>query len=421
MRNQMSSTKKNYFDRVLWVVLDGVGAGATPDAELFNDKNANTLAHCAQALKERFGRQIQLPNLRTLGLGKITHIPGVSDINNPHIKGAYGKALEKSKAKDTSSGHWEMAGLVVEDPFTIYPQGFTQEILERWCKECQLPGVLGNKAASGTDILIELGEEHLRTLKPIVYTSGDSVWQVAAHEEAFGLDRLYEICEKARVLCDELNIGRVIARPFIGNPKDGVPFTRTYNRKDYASPPFQKTYLDALVEKNISTLGIGKISSIYADQGIQKNVSTKGNTDGLATLLKSMQSQKKGLLFCNLIDFDMLYGHRRDVLGFADALEEFDRTLPYIYRFMSFNDLLILTADHGNDPTAPGSDHTREYAPILVYHPRIQDGGVDLGIRSSFADMGATIYHALTGEEKPASYTHLVGTSFLESLLQRKI
>lgn len=410
-------TNTAQFDRVLWVVLDGVGAGELPDAHQFGDQGSNTLGNCADALIKKYNRQIQLPNLRTMGLGKITDIPGVSDIKNPNIKGAFGKAIEKSNAKDTSSGHWEMAGLVVEDPFAVFPNGFSQEVLDRWCKECNLPGVIGNKAASGTEILVELADEHIRTLKPIVYTSGDSVWQVAAHEEVFGLERLYEICEKARLICDELNIGRVIARPFIGNPKEGKPWTRTYNRKDLASPPFKKTFLNLLEESNVPTLGIGKISSIYADEGIGENISTKGNTDGLATLLKSMQSQKKGLIFCNLIDFDMLYGHRRDVRGFADALEEFDRALPYIKNFMSYKDLLILTADHGNDPTAPGTDHTREYAPVIVYHSRLKDGGVDLGIRESFADMGATIYHALTGQDKkPEEYNHLAGKSFLNEI-----
>ena len=328
--------------------------------------------------------------------------------------GAIGRAMERSFGKDTTSGHWEMTGLVVNTAFKTFPQGFPAPIVERWCKENHLQGVLGNKAASGTTIIEDLGEEHLRTGLPILYTSADSVWQVAAHEELFGLDRLYSICKSARVICDELQISRVIARPFVGNPKSGTPFKRTYNRKDYALEPHEKTILDHLTTQRISTLGIGKISSIFAGHGIEKNIDTKGNTDGIRVLLEQMVLFSQGLMYVNLIDFDMLYGHRRDVVGFGEALEEFDRALPAILAKMHADDLLILTADHGNDPTFPGSDHTRETIPVFAYNQK-QTAQEDLGMLGTFADIGATVWDALTGLPLPQDQ---VGKSFLPRLSQ---
>jgi phosphopentomutase len=254
--------------------------------------------------------------------------------------------------------------------------------------------VLGNKAASGTEIIKELGEEHVRSGKPILYTSADSVWQVAAHEQAFGLEKLYTICKSARKLCDELQIGRVIARPFVGD--SAATFKRTYHRKDYAQLPSHPTYLDYLVKKGVPTLGIGKISNIYAGQGIQDNVDTAGNADGIRVLLEKMESVNEGLIFCNLIDFDMLYGHRRDVAGFGLALEEFDRALPELKKRSKPGDLIILTADHGNDPTFRGTDHTREHIPFIAYAPGTK-GFKDLGVRDGFADIGATVAHGLCG------------------------
>lgn len=407
------------FKRVIWVVLDGVGAGELPDATDYGDGGSNTLGNLSCALQKRTGKSLQIPHLESWGIGNITPLQGVPPRNLGMGEGAFGRAQEKSRGKDTTSGHWEMAGVVVEKPFITFPNGFPTSIVNRWIKENHLPGVLGNKPASGTEIIEELGQDHLETGKPILYTSADSVWQVAAHEESFGLQRLYDICKSARKLCDELQIGRVIARPFIGNPKLGTPFRRTYHRKDYAQPPFKKTDLDYLIQLEIPTLGIGKISSIYAGQGIQSNFDTAGNTDGLRVLLEKIDENKTGLIFCNLIDFDMLYGHRRDVIGFAQALEEFDHTIPEIKKRMTSEDLLIITSDHGNDPTYRGTDHTREYVPILAFTPaQKRQGPIDLGTRQSFADIGATVVEALTGHLPLSSddLTTNLRNSFLSEL-----
>jgi phosphopentomutase len=297
---------------------------------------------------------------------------GVAPLSEAKLPGiaAYGRAHELSVGKDTTTGHWEMAGLRIEKPFATYPKGFPQEIVDEWIKENELPGILANCTASGTEIIEKLGQEHMKTGKPILYTSADSVWQVAAHEESFGLQKLHDACKSARKLCDKLQISRVIARPFVGNPEKGTPFKRTYNRKDYSQVPPEPTYLDLLVESGVPTLGIGKISNIYAARGIENNIDTEGNTDGIEILLKSMGEIKDGLIYCNLIDFDMLYGHRRDVEGFGNALEEFDQALFEIENAMSEDDLLVIAADHGNDPTYRGTDHTREYIPVLAYTPR---------------------------------------------------
>jgi phosphopentomutase len=404
------------FDRVILIVLDGVGAGELPDARVYGDHGSNTLGNLSRAYREKTGRTLQLPNLASWGIGNITSMEGVASPASGKGEGAFGRAVERSRGKDTTSGHWEMAGLVINTAFATFPDGFPQDVIDRWCRENNLPGVLGNKSASGTEIIKELGEEHVRTGKPILYTSADSVWQVAAHEESFGLDRLLKICKSAREICDELKIGRVIARPFVGDPSKGVPFKRTYNRKDYAQLPPSKTFLDHLVSSGVDTLGIGKISNIYAGQGIEENIDTKGNTDGIRVLLEQLESRKKGLIFCNLIDFDMLYGHRRDVEGFALALEEFDRCVPELKKRLTPRDLVLISADHGNDPTFPGTDHTREYIPILAYSPAQKTAGpVDLGVRGSFADIGATTVHALLGTP-PAGAGGLAGTSFLSEL-----
>ena len=409
----MFNSKKN---RVIWIVLDGVGAGELPDAGVYGDRGSNTLGNLSRDFKQKSGRPVHLPHLEELGLGNITPMEGVSPRDAGQGIGAFGRAIEQSQGKDTTSGHWEMAGLILKKPFNTFTNGFPLPILNRWINENQLPGILGNKAASGTEIITEFGEEHLRTGKPIVYTSADSVWQVAAHETHFGLDHLYSVCKSARAICDELQIGRVIARPFIGNPAEGVPFERTYNRKDYAQIPFADTYLDLLTQSGVSTLGIGKISSIYAKKGIQVNIDTRGNEDGIRVLLEQMESYSEGLIFCNLIDFDMLYGHRRDVLGFGKALEEFDKNLPGILKKMRASDLLIITADHGNDPTYRGTDHTREYVPILAFSPsQPTQGPINLGVRMSFADIGATVVDALLGAASTTT-TNLSGVSFLNEM-----
>ncbi len=402
-----STSAATPLDRVIIIVLDGVGAGELPDAHAYGDQTSNTLGNLARAYQKKTGHSLQLPELEKWGIGQITPMAGVKPTQT---EAARGKATEQSRGKDTTSGHWEMAGLIVNQPFATYPQGFPAEIVDRWVRENNLPGVLGNKAASGTEIIEELGLEHLKTGKPILYTSADSVWQVAAHEESFGLQRLYDICKSARRIGDELGLGRIIARPFIGNPTQGKPFRRTYNRKDLAQLPPSLTYLDELTQAQVPTLGIGKISNIYAGRGVQKNIDTRGNTDGLRVLLEQLENHPKGLIFCNLIDFDMLYGHRRDVEGFAHALEEFDRAIPEIKKRMSYRDLLIISADHGNDPTFPGSDHTREYIPVIAWSPALK-APLDLGILKSFADIGATTAHGLLG--KPGN---LAGTSFLPRL-----
>ncbi len=400
--------------RVIWIVLDGVGAGELPDASSYGDQGSNTLGNLAKAFKSKTGRYLKLPHLQKLGIGNITPMEGIPAAKPGEGQGAFGKATEKSLGKDTTSGHWEMAGLVIRKPFAVFPSGFSAEIIDRWVKENHLPGILGNKTASGTDIISELGEEHMRTGKPILYTSADSVWQVAAHERTFGLDRLYSICKSARRICDELQIGRVIARPFIGNSRSD--FKRTYHRKDYAQLPPSPTYLDLLCSSGISTLGIGKISNIYASQGIQSNIDTEGNTDGIRVLIEQMKTVRSGLIFCNLIDFDMLYGHRRDVVGFGEALEEFDQALPQILEQMGPDDLILMTSDHGNDPTYRGTDHTREFIPLIAYSPNQKiKGPVSLGIRDTFADIGATAVHALLGDPLPSSST-LNGQSFLLEL-----
>ncbi|MEK6705258.1 MAG: phosphopentomutase [Bdellovibrionota bacterium] len=386
------------------VVLDGLGAGALPDAASYGDEGSDTLGHLST---------LKIPNMEYLGIGSITEINGISRKGN---EGAAGRAAEKSTGKDTTSGHWEIAGIQVSTPFATFKDGFPEDIVSSWINANNLPGVLCNKPASGTEIIKALGLDHIRTGKPILYTSADSVWQVAAHETDFGLEHLYSICKSARNICDGLNISRVIARPFIGTgtPKD--PFTRTYNRKDFSVVPTMKTYLNMLQDRNIPTLGIGKISNIYAGEGIGKNIETKGNTHGISVLLNILAEKNQGLVFANLIDFDMLYGHRRDPLGYANALEEFDRALPLIKARMHERDLLVITSDHGNDPTFHGSDHTREYIPILAFSPAQKKGWIDLKTRDTFADIGATVANALLGKNFTTTGNNLAGTSFLAEL-----
>lgn len=410
-------------NRVIWIVLDGVGAGELPDAASYGDTGSNSLGNLARDFPLKAGRPLRLPNLRQLGIANLTPMEGITPCSLSEGRGAFAKALEKSRGKDTTSGHWEMAGLVVSKAFATYPNGFSEEVVNRWCQENNLPGVLGNKSASGTEIIEELGAEHMRTGKPILYTSADSVWQVAAHEQTFGLERLYSVCKSARKICDELQIGRVIARPFIGDPASGTPFKRTYRRKDYAQLPDRPTLLDLLQKQKIQTVGIGKISNIFAGQGVPENIDTEGNSDGIKVLLEQLEKRNHPgtLLFCNLIDFDMLYGHRRDVKGYGSALEEFDQALPQILSRLSDRDLLILASDHGNDPTYPGTDHTREYIPILAYSPLFhgqkhgKSGAVNMGIRNCFGDVGATVYEALTGQKIPEG-SGLEGRSFLSEL-----
>lgn len=372
--------------RVILIVLDGVGCGELPDAKEYGDVGSNTLAHVLAKT------QIDLPNLTCWGIGNLTTMPTVGQRFEKDCIASFGKCCELSKGKDTTSGHWEMAGIVVRKAFQTFPNGFPQPIVERWIRENNLPGILGNKTASGTEIINELGEEHVRTGKPILYTSADSVWQIAAHETAFGLERLYLISKSARKLCDELQISRVIARPFIGN--NHTDFTRTYHRKDYSQTPPEKTMMEYIIDAGLTTVGVGKIWNIFNGRGIQESLETHDNTDGMATTLKALDEYPKGLIFVNLIDFDMLYGHRRDVKGFSKALAQFDAFIPKLTSKLTDQDLVLITGDHGNDPTFHGTDHTREYVPFLFYSKIAK--AKDLGTRSSFADIGQTICHALT-------------------------
>ena len=320
---------------------------------------------------------------------------------------AFGRCLERSPGKDTSTGHWEMMGCPLDQAFPVFAEGFGPEILDPFIERSGLDGVLGNKAASGTEILDELGAEHVATGKPIVYTSADSVFQVACHEEHFGLERLYEICRTARELLDPLGVGRVIARPFIGEDGD---WQRTYNRRDFSMLPPTDTALDRIAAAGQPVVGVGKIEDIYAGQGVTESIHTEGNTDGMARFTERARTLDEGLLFINLVDFDMLYGHRRDAAGYARALEVFDQELVRFEESLRPGDLVLLTADHGNDPTfMDGTDHTREYVPVLAYGPDLAVG-VDLGTRATFADIGATVEEHLGLD--PAG----PGASFLSEL-----
>ncbi len=368
------------FDRIVLVVLDSLGMGEMPDAAAWGDAGADTLGHiCAS-------RRVRLPNLQALGLGNVRPLAGVPAVESP--RGAYGRCALKSNGKDTTTGHWEMAGIILDEAFPTYPEGFPPDVIERFVREAGVPGVLGNYPASGTEIIKELGAEHVETGKPIVYTSADSVFQIAAHEEIIPVERLYEICEAARrILRGEHEVGRVIARPFIGTPG---AFERTENRHDYAVPPPRENLLVALNEAGLDVVCIGKIASIYDSLGATEDLKAKNNDQSIDQTIRALGRDTRGLIFTNLVDFDMLYGHRRDVEGYARALEHFDARLPEIENAMRDGDLLILTADHGNDPTYRGTDHTREYVPLVCYGRRAR-AGANLGTRRSLADMGRTI------------------------------
>ncbi|HEV2689821.1 MAG TPA: phosphopentomutase [Bryobacteraceae bacterium] len=370
---------KGSFRRVIWIVLDSVGIGEMPDAAAYGDVGSDTLGNIARR------RTLHLPNMAKLGLGNIKPLPHVDPAEHPAA--AYGRCALASPGKDTTTGHWEMAGIHLAKPFPIYPRGFPPEIMQEFEKRIGR-GSLGNKAASGTEIIKELGEEHMRTGKPIVYTSADSVFQVAAHEEVIPLWELYKICETARdLLRGPYEVGRVIARPFIGTPG---AFTRTPNRHDYAVPPPKGMLLDRLEASKVRVFSVGKIFDVFLGRGIQDQEKTKNNADGMAKTLAALDELDQGLLFVNLVDFDQLYGHRNDVEGYAAALEEFDAWLPSLYAKLSADDLVILTADHGCDPTTPSTDHSREYVPLLAYGPRRSEG-VNLGVRSTLSDIGQTV------------------------------
>jgi phosphopentomutase len=370
----------SHWRRVLLITLDGCGVGAAPDADLYGDRGANTLLHVAEACGG-----VHLPHLQRLGLGNILSMPGVAPVCAPAA--AFGRMEERSFGKDTTTGHWEIAGILQDVPLPTYPGGFPKEIIEIFRRETGLDP-LGNVAASGTDILRRLGEEHLATGRPIVYTSADSVFQIAAHEEVIAVERLYEICRIARSILNPYRVGRVIARPFVGtSPAD---FKRTSRRHDFSLPPIKETVLDRLVAAGLSVYGVGKISDIFAGRGITESVYTKSNADGMNKTLVALQKVNEGLIFTNLVDFDMEYGHRLDPLGFGRALEEFDVWLPELQQTLLPADLLLITADHGCDPTTAGTDHSREYVPLLAWWPGCA-GAVDLGVRRSFADVAMTV------------------------------
>jgi phosphopentomutase len=390
------------FKRIVWIVLDSVGIGELPDAAEYGDVGRNTLGHIAES------RPLRLPNLVELGLADIAPLQNLTPSSSPI--GAYGKGKTKSPGKDTTTGHWEMAGVWLEQAFPVYKKGFPKELMEEFERQIGR-GTLGNYPASGTEILKQLGEEHVRTGKPIVYTSGDSVFQIAAHEDVVPVEELYRMCEIARKLLDGPHkVGRVIARPFAGTAGS---FMRTARRHDYAVDPPKPILLDVLAELSVPVFGIGKIHDIYNGRGVDDYVTTKSNADGMDKLKAAMRQRANGLIFCNLVDFDMLFGHRKEVEGFAKALEEFDAFLEGFLSMLDAHDLLLITADHGCDPDPRWhtTDHSREYVPILAYSPG-NTHGKDLGVRETLADMGQTIAQNFGG-----TIPH--GTSFLGELTKR--
>jgi phosphopentomutase len=367
------------FSRIVWIVLDSVGIGEMPDAASYGDAGSDTLGNIARI------RGIALPNLARLGLGNIMPLKGIPPAAVP--AGAYGKCTLASPGKDTTTGHWEMAGIHLRKPFPLYPHGFPADMMDEFERRTGRHS-LGNKAASGTEIIKELGAEHMRTGSPIVYTSADSVFQIAAHEEVIPLWELYKMCETAReILQGPHEVGRVIARPFIGAPGS---FVRTANRHDYAVPPPPGMLLDKLHDRGIPVHGVGKIFDVFLGRGIVDSTKTKNNTEGMAETLEAMKDTERGLIFVNLVDFDQQYGHRNDVEGYGAALEEFDAWVPEFESRLGEGDLAVFTADHGCDPTTPSTDHSREYVPLLVSGPKVR-AGVNLGVRGTLSDIGQTV------------------------------
>ena len=389
--------------RVIVIVLDGVGAGEAPDAAQYGDTGSNSLGNTAKAVGG-----FNVPNLERIGFGHVTPMTGVEPVNP--AQGAFGKMRPISAGKDSISGHWELMGVHLPDPFPTYPNGFPQEVIEEFIRKTGVPGVLANRPASGTDIIKELGVEHMRTGKPIVYTSGDSVFQIAAHEEVIPLDRLYEICLIAReMLTGKHAVGRVIARPFLGT--DPENFKRTSNRRDYPLVPPEETLLDILLRAGKDVLGTGKIDDLFGGRGLSGTKHSEDNVSATQGLLEYLSGDFEGLLFTNLVEFDMVYGHRNDARGYADALEAFDHAIPEIQAKMRPSDLAMIVADHGVDPTTPSTDHSREYIPLLVFGPQVKPH-TDLGIRPTYADVGATLAEIFS--VKPPR----IGSSFLREILQ---
>ena len=387
-------------NRTLIIVLDSVGCGDAPDAADYGDVGANTLGNISRAVGG-----LNLPNLGALGLGNTAEILGVPPTKR--ALGAYGRLTEVSKGKDTTTGHWELAGLILDKPFPVYPSGFPDELMHNFEEKIGRE-TIGNYPASGTEIIRDLGEEHVHTGKPIVYTSADSVFQVAAHEEVIPVDELYRICRIAReLLTGEHAVGRVIARPFTGEAGN---YRRTERRKDFSLEPPADTILDVVKKAGLDVMGVGKIEDIFAHRGLTLSKHSGNNMAGVDAILEFLEMDRQGLIFANLVDFDMLFGHRNNPTGYAKALEEFDRRLPEIYEMMQPDDVLIVTADHGNDPTTPGTDHTRERVPLLVYGARVA-AGVNLGTRPSFTDLAATTAELLGVE------WHGEGESFAKQII----
>jgi phosphopentomutase len=367
------------FQRIIWIVLDSVGVGEMPDAAAYGDAGSDTVGNIVRL------RGLNVPNLCRLGLGNLKPMPQLPKSGHP--QGAYGRCTLASPGKDTTTGHWEMAGIHLAKPFPLFPNGFPREVMDEFERRTGRQA-LGNKAASGTEIIKELGLEHIRTGSPIVYTSADSVFQIAAHEDVIPLPELYQMCQTAReILRGRYEVGRVIARPFAGEPG---AFKRTPNRHDYAVPPPPGMLLDKLAGNKIDTYSVGKIFDVFLGRGIGGHVLTRSNADGMAKTLEAMSHFEAGLIFVNLVDFDQQYGHRNDVEGYAGAIEEFDRWLPSFETALQPGDLAILTADHGCDPTTPSTDHSREYTPLLVFGPRSKQE-VDLGLRKTLSDIGQTV------------------------------
>ena len=372
------------FTRIVIIVLDSAGVGELPDAGRYGDEGSSTLPHTARAVGG-----LRVPELEALGLGRIVSIEGVRPLPAP--RGAYGKLAERSAGKDSTTGHWELLGVIVDRPFPTYPRGFPPDLIAAFERAIRT-STLGNEVASGTEIIARLGPEHQRTGYPIVYTSADSVFQVAAHEDVIPVQRLYEICLAARrLLTGPHAVSRVIARPFVGSPG---AYTRTDRRRDFSLPPTAPTVLDAVTAQGLEVVGIGKISDLFAGRGVTRSIHTRDDLDGMAQTGAAMTSTARGIIFTNLVDLDSKFGHRNDPAGYARDLEAIDAALPQVMGRVRPDDLVVITADHGNDPTTGSTDHAREYVPVLFGGPAVR-GGVDLGVRSTFADVGATVADAL--------------------------
>ena len=389
-------------NRAIVIVLDGFGVGELPDANNYGDVGSNTLKGIYDNTK------LNLPNMKKLGLYNIPQI-GI-DEKEENVVGAYGKAIEQSVGKNSPVGHWEISGFILKNGFKTYPNAFPKDLINEFIKETGVKGILCNEVGSGTEILKRFGEEHIRTGYPIIYTSADSVFQIAAHEDVIPVEELYRICKKKKKILDnpKYNVGTVIARPFVGDKPEN--FTRTYNRKDFESETFGKTMLDIISQNKKDVIAIGKIKDLFVGRGITKEIHTRGNVDGIEKTIEEIGKQNEGLIFTNLVDFDMLYGHRNNIEGYEKALEYFDNKLPEIISNMKDTDILIITADHGNDPSTPSTDHSREYIPILVYGKNVKPN-VNLGIRNTYADISATILDILKMKQ-------LEGTSFKDEIIK---